>query len=122
MTGHYEYVPLDLPLPPITTNSFLHYMTNPSCPSLARTNTWLGCLPKRLREQLGARRLAMDPNHNVTGWGIHVEEGLNEIAVAVIVLSIFLISGAAGVIYSQVMGDVSGGFGIASWIGGVREA
>jgi hypothetical protein len=94
-------------------------MTNPSCTSLTRTSKWLGYLPKRLREQLGAQRLSMDPNRNVTGWGIHVEEGLNEVAVAVIALSILLISGAAGIIYSKVMGDVSGGFGIASWMVGV---
>jgi hypothetical protein len=63
--------------------------------------------------------LAVDPNRNVTGWGIHIEEGLNEVAVAVIGLSILLISGAVGIIYSQVMRDVSGGFGIAGYVVGV---
>jgi hypothetical protein len=89
----YEYAPLNLPLPPITSNSFIHYMEYPDCPSLARTNKWLGCLPKKLRTQLVRQRLATDPNLNVTGWGIHIDESLNGEAVAIICVLIMIISG-----------------------------
>lgn len=63
--------------------------------------------------------MATDPNLNVTGWGIHIEEGLNEVSVAFISVVILLVSGIVGLSYALALGDTSGGFGIASWITGV---
>jgi hypothetical protein len=86
----YEYSPLDLPLPPITSNSFLHYLENPQCESLKRTSRWLGCLPKRLEEQLLSCRRSRTPDTIVSGWGIHIEEGVNGEALAGVVLVILV--------------------------------
>jgi len=116
LAKRYDYSPLDLPLPPITSNSFLHYLQNPECESLTRTSRWLSCLPKRLEEQLGSRRRCSEPDVIVTGWGIYIEEGLNEEALACIALLILVCSGLVELTYSVRMGDVSGGFTIAACI------
>jgi hypothetical protein len=116
LAKRYDYSPLDLPLPPITSNSFLHYLENPKCVSLTRTTRWLNCLPKRLEEQLLSRRRGCEPDIIVSGWGIHIEESLNEEVLAFIVLIILICSGLLGFIYSVKMGDVSGGFTVASYI------
>lgn len=116
LAKRYDYSPLDLPLPPITSNSFLHYIENPDCESLRRTSRWLSCLPKRLEEQLMSRRRYCEPDMIVTGWGIHIEEGLNEEALAFLTLVILVCSGLVGLIYSLRTGDVSGGFTIAGYI------
>ncbi|CAG8949961.1 hypothetical protein HYFRA_00004293 [Hymenoscyphus fraxineus] len=113
---HYEYSPLDLPLPPITSNSFLHYLENPDCESLKRTKRWLSCLPKRLEEQLLSRRISSEPDIIVSGWGIHIEETLNEEGVSILAFVILSASAIIGVIYSAMMGDASGGFTIAGYI------
>jgi hypothetical protein len=52
----------------------------------------------------------------VSGWGIHIEEGLNEEALACIALITLICSGLLGLIYSIKMGDVSGGFTLAAYI------
>jgi hypothetical protein len=116
LAKRYEYSPLDLPIPPITSNSFLHYLGNPECESLARTSRWLSCLPKRLGDQLVSRRRCCEPDVVVTGWGIHIEEGLNEEALACIALIILVCSGLLGLTYSVKMGDVSGGFTVAAYV------
>jgi hypothetical protein len=85
-----------LPLPPITSNSFLYYLEHPECDSLARTSRWLSCLPKRLEAQLLYMRRCSEPNVVVSGWGIHIEKGLNEEALACITLIIFVCSGLVG--------------------------
>ncbi|KAF4628716.1 hypothetical protein G7Y89_g9432 [Cudoniella acicularis] len=96
----YDYSPLDLPLPPITSNSFLHYLSNPSCTSLTRTSRWLGCLPKRLEEQLLSKCRSCEPDTIVSGWGIHIEEGVNEEALAILALLVLGLSALLGVAYS----------------------
>jgi hypothetical protein len=116
LAKRYDYSPLDLPLPPISSNSFLHYLDQPHCASLAETTRWLGFLPKKLREQLIARRRSSEPNTIVTGWGIHIEEGVNEEVLAVIAFVVLVASGVVGVLYSVRTGDVSGGFAIAGYI------
>lgn len=102
----YDYTPLDLPLPPITSNLFLYYLQHPECESLMRTSRWLNCLPKRLEDQLVSRRRCSEPNVIVSGWGIHIEEGLNEEALACIPLIVLDYSGLFGLVYSMKMGDV----------------
>ncbi|CAG8978622.1 hypothetical protein HYALB_00013222 [Hymenoscyphus albidus] len=113
---HYEYSPIDLPLPPITSNSFLHYLENPDCESLKRTKRWLSCLPKRLEEQLLWRRITSEPDIIVSGWGIHIEENLNEEGRATLAFVILSVSAMVGVVYSAMMADASGGFTIAGYI------
>lgn len=116
LARRYQYSPLDLPLPPITSNSFLHYLEHPECESLVKTSRWLSCLPKRLEEQLLSRRRCSEPDILVTGWGIHIEEGLNEEALSCIALIVLVCSGLVGLTYSVKMGDVSGGFTVAAYI------
>jgi len=91
-------------------------MEYPECESLKRTRKWLRCLPKRLGDQLGQQRLARDPDDEVAGWGIHIDEGLNEEVAALICMLVLLISGIVGVSYATAMKDPSAGFAIAGWI------
>lgn len=112
----YEYSPLDLPLPPITSNSFLHYLENPECESLKRTKRWLSCLPKRLEEQLLSKQISSEPDIIVSGWGIHIDETLNEEGLAILAFVVLSLSALVGVTYSVKMGDASGGFTIAGYI------
>jgi hypothetical protein len=119
LAKRYEYSPLGLPLPPITSNSFLHYLKSPDCESLKRMSRWLSCLPKRLEERLLSRRRCCEADAIVTGWGIHIEEGLNEEALACIVLIILICSGVLGLTYSIKTGDVSGGFTVAGYVASV---
>ena len=112
----YEYAPLDLPLPPITSNSFLHYLENPRCESLLKTTRWSTCLPKRLEEQLETKRRSSEPNVVITGWGVHIDEGLNEEALACITFLTLLLSGIVSFVYSVKTGDTSSGFAIGAYI------
>ena len=52
----------------------------------------------------------------MTGWAIHIEEGINGEALACVALFIMLLSAAVGVGYSAMTRDVSSGFAIAGYI------
>ena len=119
MSKVYEYSPLDLPLPPMSSNSFLHYLENPYCESLLKTTRWSACLPKRLEEQLESRRRSSEPNIVITGWGIHIDEGLNEEALACITFVTLVISGIVSIVYSVKTGDTSSGFALGAYLASV---
>lgn len=58
----------------------------------------------------------IDPDSIVSGWGIHIEETLNEETLALLVLGVLLLSAIVGVAYSLRTGDVSSGFTIAGYV------
>lgn len=63
-----------------------------------------------------SRRRSSEPDTIVSGWGIHIDETLNEEALAILVLIILLFSALVGIAYSVRMGDPSSGFTIAGYI------
>lgn len=91
-------------------------MGDPECESLRRTSRWSSCLPKKLDEQLLSQRRSCEPDKIVSGWAIHIDETLNEEALAILVLIVMLISAAVGIIYTVCTGDTSSGFAVAGYV------
>ena len=112
VSKHYEYAPCPLDaLPPIPDNIFLHYFTNPGP---HRRPLWLQRLPKKVEVSiLGSN------DELVTGWGIHIIEGPNWVAVWLVALCITCTSGVFRTLWAVYRSDVSGAFGVASWISSV---
>jgi hypothetical protein len=72
---------------------------------------WLKTFPKKLDGELVA-----GPSDAVTGWGIHINEGLNW-AVILLILLVMLTSTAAGVIvYAKVTSDDSSAIGLGCFL------
>jgi len=109
VSKHYEYAPCPLDaLPPIPDNVFLHHLTNPGP---HRRPVWLRRLPKKVNDSI----LGLN-EELVTGWGVHIIEGPNWLAVWQVALCIVFTSGLFGILWSVLRSDVSGAFGVASWI------
>lgn len=109
VSKHYEYAPCPLDaLPPIPDNIFLHHLTNPGP---HRRPVWLRRLPKKVNDSiLGSH------DELVTGWGVHIIEGPNWLAVWQVAFCIVSTSGVFGITWSIYRSDVSGAFGVASWM------
>jgi hypothetical protein len=107
----YRYAPcpieteLDSFLPEL---GFWHQFYNPfTCAQL----WWLTRLPTKLETQL-----QFNPGVQCLGWGTHLEETLNMFVITslsfVIIISSYLIS----ILWSVIRKDVSGGFGMGSFL------
>ena len=111
-SNHYEYNPCPLePLPPIPDNIFLHHLNDPGP---HRRPIWLQRLPKKVNDSL-----LRSGNGLVTGWGVHIIEGPNWLAVWIVGFCIVFSSGLFAVAWSVWRGDVSAGFGVAGWMASV---
>lgn len=106
---HYEYAPCPLDtLPPIPDNVFLHHFANPGD---HRRPIWLHRLPKKVNNSILGSSEEL-----VTGWGVHIIEGPNWLAVWKVAFCIVFASGLFGILWSVYRSDVSGAFGVASWM------
>jgi hypothetical protein len=76
-------------------------------------NAWLELFPKKLKSEFRYKY-----QRTGIGWGIHIIEGLNPLAVVWFGVLIFLTSGVFGLLYSLVTKDVGAGFTIAAWYAG----
>ncbi|KIN07064.1 hypothetical protein OIDMADRAFT_15982 [Oidiodendron maius Zn] len=76
-------------------------------------NAWSELFPKKLKSEF-----RYEFQKTGIGWGIHIIEDLNPLAVAWVSLLIFLTSGALGIVYSLAAHDVGAGFTIAAWFAG----
>ncbi|KFY10697.1 hypothetical protein V492_04887 [Pseudogymnoascus sp. VKM F-4246] len=74
-------------------------------------SAWLELFPKKLKDEFRYKY-----QETGIGWGIHIVEGLNPLAVAWVGLFIFLSSGVLGLVYSIVAGDAGAGFTISAWL------
>lgn len=110
----YAYYPCPLRPPPIPANIFLHHLSKPGKhPKLL----WGNRIPQKLHNSI---LQAQTPNDLVTGWGVHIIEGLNKTSVLLCSLVGLLISGIVAVVWAVVKDDVQGGFGIGAWLTSVQ--
>ena len=106
---NYDYTPCPLePLPPIPDNVFMHHLNDPGP---HRRPTWLRRLPKKMNYSL-----LNASEELVTGWGLHIIEGPNWVAIWTAAFCVTFVSGVLSTLWSILRNDVSGGFGIGSWL------
>ncbi|KAH6838570.1 hypothetical protein B0I37DRAFT_409119 [Chaetomium sp. MPI-CAGE-AT-0009] len=110
----YTYYPCPLRPPPIPANIFLHHLSKPGRhPKLV----WGSRIPQKLDRSI---LQIQTPNDLVTGWGVHIIEGLNKTAVLLCSLVGLLISMIVAVVWAVVKDDVQGAFGIGAWLTSVE--
>jgi len=73
-------------------------------------DAWSELFPKKLKSEF-----RYEYQKTGIGWGIHIIEDLNPLAVTWVSLLVFLMSGALGLLYSLVTKDAGTGFTIATW-------
>ena len=107
---HYDPCPLQIPMP---SSMFLHTMLHPEY--------YEGCIlqsrvPKKLTTGVsGAIGSALNP----VGWGAHIHEGSNNLAIALCCMCSSLISLVTRLLWSILQRDVQGGTDIGQYIVGV---
>ena len=93
-------------LPPIGGELMLHYFKNPSH---AKLSLICSRAPKKRRE-----KLETCPS---TGWGLHIEEGIILGRLLWLMFALFVIGSLLfAILWTVLEHDVSGAFGVASWI------
>ncbi|KAK3295275.1 uncharacterized protein B0H64DRAFT_143713 [Chaetomium fimeti] len=110
----YAYHPCPLRPPPIPANIFLHHLSKPGQhPKLL----WGNRIPQKLHKSI---LQIQTPDDLVTGWGVHIIEGLNMTTVLLCSLAGLLVSMIVAVVWAVVKGDVQGAFGIGAWVTSVE--
>jgi hypothetical protein len=117
LARNYEYTPCPLNSPPpISPNSFLHYLEYHATENSLRGRTWLNRLPKKLERSLLDLRRSTEIEKDIVGWRVHIIEGPNMVMITVLTVIMVGISGVVSLVYSFSRKDVSGGFAIGAWI------
>lgn len=111
----YTYHPCPLKPPPIPAHIFLHHLSNPRP---HKKLLWSNRIPQKLDNSILQIQSADDKL--VTGWGVHVIEGLNRSAVLLCTLAGLLVSGIVSAAWAIARDDVQGGFGIGAWLTSVE--
>ncbi|PTB65094.1 p53-like transcription factor [Trichoderma citrinoviride] len=101
----YDFVP-----PPMTPEVFIHYLEHGDDDLSPNRHTWLPRLPQRLNGKV------LHCGEAAEGWGIHVVEGPNRLAVFWIVMATVFASVLASVLWASLMGDIQGGTGLGALI------
>jgi hypothetical protein len=109
-TEGYAYHPCPLKPPPIPANIFLHHLSNPGP---HKKLLWGKRMPQKLHNSI---LQIPTPDDLVTGWGVHIIEGLNKYTVFMCALAGLLVSGIVATAWSIARDDVQGGFGIGAWL------
>lgn len=114
-SNRYEYDPCPLKsLPPIPDNVFLHHFNDPGH---HRRPNWLRRIPKKVNDSLIGHH-----EGDIIGWGVHIIEGPNWLAISVAVFCIVLSSGVFATAWAVCRNDISGAFAVAGWMIGVLTA
>jgi hypothetical protein len=107
----WEYSPCPLDwLPPMPPTVFIHYLEHGDSDLNPLRNTWVPRLPKKVN---GKTAICDD---GTCGWGIHIIEGPNRIAVFWTILLTVLAGIVTFIVWSQVRHDQQGGAGIGALI------
>ncbi|KAF2493732.1 hypothetical protein BU16DRAFT_53033 [Lophium mytilinum] len=110
---HYDPCPLNPPLP---SSIFLHALRHPEYYDGQRLQDRM---PKKLQDGiLGALGSAFSP----IGWGVHIHEGPNKLAIAIFVSLTLLASLVAAALWSVLKKDAQGGLGIGQYVVAVSTA
>ncbi|KAF8860598.1 hypothetical protein BDZ45DRAFT_309778 [Acephala macrosclerotiorum] len=106
---HYRPCPVDVTIDTyLPEMAFWHQFYNPhDCID----GWWLNRLPTKL-----TTRLVFTPESLSVGWGLHIEETLNFGAATILFVGIVLCSCLISLIWSVLRDDVSGGFGVGSFL------
>lgn len=116
MAKTWEFCPCPCPLsdpPPIPTNVFLHLLNSKR--SHVR-DTWLNRLPKKLNSSIHHDPALLHSGCQAHGWGIHIIEGANKVAIMWLTLVTVSVSFFFALLWAVFMRDVQGAFGIAAFI------
>lgn len=100
--------------PPVGPNLMMDCFTHPE--TISKDNQWIfNQLPKRTRGKL---KTNPSSSRRQDAWGIHFDEGWDLVKIWLILMIGFIIPSLVfGIVWSRVMKDVQGAFGIASvWI------
>jgi hypothetical protein len=109
---NYKYSPVPLlPLPPMPTEVFLHYLEHGDIDNIHNRKCWLERLPIRLKSRIVDAR-----EEPVWGWGIHIIEGPNRTVIFWITMVTIFGSMLAFVLWSSLRSDISGGAAMGSLI------
>jgi hypothetical protein len=114
--SRWEYEPPPYRIP---SNVFLHFLN--SRKSHVR-DTWLKRLPKKLKDSIHARQGAAPYSGQVIGWGIHILEAPNGIAIIWITVGTTLLAFLLAVLWAALKEDVQGAFGIGAFVVAAQSA
>lgn len=106
---HYRPVPLDPP-PPMPSEVFIHFLEHEHAGVMSAKKYWTPKIPKRLKQRL------IDCPVPIDGWGIHIIEGPNKMAIWWITLFTMFSSILASTLWSSLRADIQGGTGLGSLI------
>ncbi|KAH6638021.1 hypothetical protein C7974DRAFT_374626 [Boeremia exigua] len=109
----YEYNPQPPVPPPIDSRTFLHYFYNHSMHSHSTSAKYVNRLPKKLGDSL-TRSLGVDDL--LEGWGIHIIEGPNKVAICWALMIVLIASLGVSVGYNLVTKSEDSGFAIGQWM------
>lgn len=109
----YEY-DLRPPIPPpMDSRTFLHYFYEHKAHSQLRSAKFVHRLPKKLGESL-TRSIA--PEEFREGWGVHIMEGPNKVAICWALMIVLLVSFGVSLGYDLITKTGDSGFAIGQWI------
>lgn len=109
----YEY-DLRPPIPPpMDSRTFLHYFYEHKAHSQLRSAKFVHRLPKKLGESL-VRSIALEEFWE--GWGIHIIEGPNKIAICWALMIVLLASFGVSLCYDLITKTGDSGFAIGQWM------
>ncbi|KAF3001373.1 hypothetical protein E8E13_006616 [Curvularia kusanoi] len=109
----YEY-DLQPPVPPpIDSRTFLHYFYKHGAHSHSTSAKYVNRLPKKLGDSL-TRSLGADDL--LEGWGIHIIEGPNKVAICWALMAVLAASLAVSIVYDFLTRSGESGFAIGQWM------
>jgi hypothetical protein len=80
-------------------------------------NFWLTLSPKKLSTPL--LRTPGPAGQRVLGWGIHIKERLNWVAILAAILFVLVLSGIVVLCYAMITSDISSAFGLGAYLVGM---
>jgi hypothetical protein len=121
---HYEECPLKVQ-PPMDYRTFLHYMNthkhgNPA--NSAGISLHTSIFLRRLPKKTGTSILAGQQPALQFGWGVHIIEGPNKVALSWITFLSLALSFVFSALYSHFWHTQEQGFGIGQWMVAVLSA
>lgn len=94
--------------PPIAGHLFLHYL---QCTQRSKILFWMHRIPRKLKTSILNEGIASA----AFGWGVHIEEGPNYVAILWTNLAVPILSGLFATMWTIFKHDFQGGFGFACW-------
>lgn len=101
----YDFIPQ--PMPP---QVFIHYLLHGDGDLSPNRHTWLPRLPQRLNGKV------LHCGEAAEGWGIHVVEGPNRVAIFWVIILTALAGVLMSALWSSIRGDIQGGMGLGALI------